>query len=236
MDLVYILGKGSNWQDNELRYSLRSLQQHVKNVENVYLIGQKPPFLNDKIIHIPHNDIYKNKAQNIMAKVYRACIDKRISNNFMFWNDDYFALEDFEIDNYPYYYKCDLEHSIMINMGEYRNHCDATLKYLKSQNLPFKNFDTHYPIIYNRFKMTKMIKSCDWNIPFGYILRSMYCNFYKIEGEFKLDCKGNTQLPAPHIPIQHKGKHFFSIGDNALNHAMKNYLAVRYPNKSKFEL
>lgn len=236
MDLIYILGRGSNWQDNEIRYSLRSLERHVKNVDNVYLIGQKPTFLNDKIIHIPHNDIFTNKARNIMAKVYRAAIDTRISEDFMFWNDDYFALEDFSTNDYPYFFKCDLEHSLMINRGEYHMHCKSTYEILKKNKLTFKNFDTHYPIIYNKAKVKKMIDSYDWNIPFGFILRSMYCNHFKIEGTFQLDCKGNTQLPEKHIPIQHEGKQFFSVGDNALNHAMKNYLAKRYPNKSKFEL
>lgn len=236
MDLVYILGKGSNWQDNELKYSLRSVEKHVKDIHNIYLIGQKPNFLNDNIIHVPHNDIFTNKARNIMAKVHRACIDKRISNDFMFWNDDYFAIENFSAKNYPYYYKCDLEHTCMINQGEYRNHCEATMKHLRAHGLPILNFDTHYPIIYNRVKMRKMIENYDWNVQYGFILRSMYCNFYKIQGEFKLDCKGNTQLPAPHIPIQHKGKHFFSVGDNALNFAMKNYLEKLFPNKSYWEL
>jgi hypothetical protein len=236
MDLVYILGNGSNWQDNEIRYSLRSLETFVSGIDKVYLIGKKPNFLNDNIIHIPFNDIHTNKAKNIMAKVYRASLDQRISQDFMFWNDDYFALQPFEAANYPFYYKCELDHSLIINKGEYYKHVETTLKVLKSKGLPIKNFDTHYPIIYNRDKMKQMIESYDWNVQFGYILRSMYCNHYGIEGEFKLDCKSNVPLPAPHIPIQHKDKHFLSIGDNALNFAMKNYLMNLYPNKSKFEL
>ncbi len=237
MDIVYILKKGgSHWQDNELRYSLRSLNQNVKDFNKVFVIGHKPPFLSDKVIHIPHEDVYTNKARNIMAKVNRAAEDTRISNDFMLWNDDYYAMQPFSAKNYPYYFKCDLEHTIRINMGEYKMHSEATLKILKSRNLAFQNFDTHYPIIYNKTKLKKMVKAFDWNVPFGFILRSMYCNFYSISGEFKLDCKTNSQMARPHIAKIVEQNHFMSIGDNALNAAFREYLVNKFPIATQYEL
>lgn len=237
MDIVYILKKGgSHWQDNELRYSLRSLNQNVKDVRKVFVIGHKPAFLSDKVIHVPHEDIYMNKARNIMAKAKRAAEDTRISQNFMLWNDDYFAIHPFSAKDYPYYYKCDLEHTIRINHGEYKLHCEATLKTLKERELDYKNFDAHYPIIYNKAKLKSMISCFDWNIPFGYILRSMYCNFYRIEGEFNLDCKTNSQMARPHIPKIVESNHFMSIGDNALNAAFREYLEKKFPHPSQYEI
>lgn len=237
IDLVYILGKGSTWQDNEIRYSLRSLQKNVSDIGKVFIVGEKPKFLNDQIIHIPHKDIYPNKARNIMAKVYRASGDSRISDNFMFWNDDYFALQQFSALNYPHYYKCDLRHSSHINRGEYKLHCESTLKVLVENKLPYKNFDCHYPIIYNKEKMRAMIDSFNWDVKHGYVLRSMYCNFYGMPGEFKLDCKNNTPLPT--LGVLNKvinGNHFLSIGDNSLNSVMRNFLASQFPLKSKYEI
>lgn len=236
IDIVYILGKGSVWKDNELRYSLRSLEQYVTDYRNVFLIGHKPAFLNDQVIHIPYQDIYKNKATNIMAKVNRAAQDKRLSDDFMFWNDDYFALKPFSAVNYPYYYKCDLQHTSMINKGEYKLHVDATLKMLRALNLPYKNFDCHYPIIYNKFKVKNMIKKYDWSTDYGYILRSMYCNHYGIPGEMKLDCKTNAQIARPHLQGVIEKNHFLSIGDNALTSVMQSYIMARWPNKSKYEV
>ena len=236
IDVVYILGNGSTWQDNELRLSLRSLQEYVSGIGKVFLIGHKPGFISDEVIHIPYKDVYPNKARNIMSKVYRAAGDERLSENFMFWNDDYFALKRFSANKYPYYYKCDLRHSAMINRGEYKLHCDATLKILTDNGLPYKNFDCHYPIIYNKQKMREMVDKFDWNTRHGYILRSMYCNFYGIPGEIKKDCKTNTALPATHIPKLVENNHFLSIGENGLNAAMKEYLKKRFPIKSIYEI
>lgn len=235
IDIVYILGKGSNWQNNEIRYSLRSLEKHVTDVRNVFIVGEKPSFLNEKIIHIPFNDIYSNKARNIMAKVHRVSGDQRLTVDFMLWNDDYFALQPFSAINYPYYYKCGLDYSVMINKGEYKLHCEYTLNVLRAKNLNYRNFDCHFPIIYNKIKMRKMIDHYNWDVKYGYVLRSMYCNHFSIPGEIEKDCKTNHPMPKAHIEKQHEGKHFFSIGEGALNFAMKSYIMGLYPNKSKYE-
>lgn len=236
IDLVYILGSGSQWQNNELRHSLRSVERYVSGINNVFVIGEKPKFLNQNVVHIPHKDIYQNKARNIMSKIKRACIDDRISERFTLWNDDYFALQPFDVTQYPYYFKSDLAHSSRINRGEYRLHCEETMKVLMFKKLEFKNFDCHYPIIYEKKKAIKMIESFDWNTSYGYVFRSMYCNFWGIQGEFKLDCKTNTPLPEPHIKKIVENNHFLSIGDGALNMAMRKYIVNRFPEKSKYEV
>lgn len=237
IDLVYILGTGSHWQNNEIRYSLRSVEKNVSGIRKIFIIGERPSFINDEVIHIPYKDVYTNKARNIMAKILRACNDTRITKNFMLWNDDYFAMQPFSAIDYPYYFKCDLHHSVRINKGEYKLHCEETLKVLIANGLNVKNFDCHYPIIYDKFKAKKMIEKFDWNTKHGYVFRSMYCNYWNIEGEFRLDCKTNTSLPGPHIPkiVEGEGKHFLSIGDGALNMAMRSYLMNRFSWKSKFE-
>jgi hypothetical protein len=56
MDLVYVLGSGSRWGDNELRYSLRSVEKHLKGYNNVYLVGDKPDWVRN-VTHIPKQDI-----------------------------------------------------------------------------------------------------------------------------------------------------------------------------------
>ena len=40
MDVVYILGKGSVWKDNEIRYSLRSIEKHLTGFDRVFIVGQ----------------------------------------------------------------------------------------------------------------------------------------------------------------------------------------------------
>jgi hypothetical protein len=237
MDIVYILGKGSIWQNNELRYSLRSLEKHVKVFDNVYVIGERPDFLSDKVIHIPFQDVYQNKARNIMEKVRRAALDDRIGKNFLLLNDDYFFTRDTDIREYPYYYKCKLEQTVQINAGtQYGKHIQETYKLLKSQEHPTLNFDTHKPIIYNKHQFKIVVNRANWNVRFGYTLRSLYCNTLGIKGEFQKDSKVN------HPHLKQIWRHIFSqsdvisIDDKAINQQFKEFMQETYPDKSKFEI
>ena len=52
MDILYCIGEGSKWNNNELRYSLRSLEKFGKNVGNIYMVGYNPGFLSDEVTFI----------------------------------------------------------------------------------------------------------------------------------------------------------------------------------------
>ena len=52
VDLVYVLGKGSRWQDNELRFSLRSVSKNLSNVGQIFIVGQIPDFVKN-CVHVP---------------------------------------------------------------------------------------------------------------------------------------------------------------------------------------
>jgi hypothetical protein len=45
LDLVYTLGTGSQWQNNEIRYSIRSIIKNLTGYRNIYIIGETPTFL-----------------------------------------------------------------------------------------------------------------------------------------------------------------------------------------------
>lgn len=53
-DLIYITGGRSAWQDNELRYSLRSMQKYLTNMGNVFVVGTSPDFLHTNRIIIDY--------------------------------------------------------------------------------------------------------------------------------------------------------------------------------------
>ncbi len=107
IDILYPIGKGSVMNNDELRYSLRSVEKHLKNFRNVYIIGQKPDFLKD-VVHIPHEDIDRSKETNIYKKILRGCQDETISDQFLFMNDDHFFLEDIDAPTFPFFCKSDL--------------------------------------------------------------------------------------------------------------------------------
>lgn len=235
-DLVYILGKESCWQNNELRYSLRSVEKFLKNYGRVWVFGEDPGFLNkDHITHVPCKSEDLDKAKNIKNKLLRVCGCGAVSDNFMFFNDDYFLMGEVDATNYPYYWKCDLQHTVNINRTIYKDYVWATIHALNLKGLPLKNFDTHKPIIYNKQDLFNIIHEYDWSISRGYIMRSIYCNTMKIEGVERLDNKFVTPLSVNRWKEKTAGLDCFSIADRVVNRHFKQFLEESFPEKSLFE-
>lgn len=237
IDVVYILGNESKWQDKEILYSIRSVAANVHDLRKIFLVGKRPYFLNDKVIEIPYDDIYHNKARNIMAKIHRAASDHRITNNFLLLNDDYFILQPIKGAEYPYYYKSDLKESMEINRHnlEYFGHLQATYQVLKDIGRPTKNFDCHYPIVYNKAKFRKVCSEYNWRVPAGYVMRSIYCNTLGIEGEMRKDCKVNHPHTKSSWERLNEGMECLSIGDKSCNTSFENYLYSLFPAPSTYE-
>jgi len=232
-DVVILLCKGSYF---EIKYCLRSIEKHLINYNKVWLIGVKPTFLNDKINFIEHKDIYTNKARNIMAKILRASTEKEITPNFMLFNDDYFLLQQMDAVNFPNYYKSDLEYTVKVNVGEYQKHAKATLIELAQQRSTILNYDVHLPTIFNKYLYKKTVEKLNWNIPFGYISKSIYCNLNNLPGEFVSDCKISHAYTLPRILQLNEGRQMFSTAEPAMCLAMRKYIQTLYPEKSSFEL
>ena len=55
IDVLYILGIGSKFGNEELKYSLRSLETYVKDYGRVFITGVFPPFIDkSKVIYKLH--------------------------------------------------------------------------------------------------------------------------------------------------------------------------------------
>ena len=98
MDILYVLGSGSKWNNNELRYSLRSLEKFGKNVSNVYIIGQDPGFLSDKVTLVKIGDCFGVKAKNILNKICEAVEYTNIGEEFLLSSDDHFYIKETDFD------------------------------------------------------------------------------------------------------------------------------------------
>src|SRR5690554_4826136 len=91
MDVVYVVGQHTD----ELRYSMRSL----RNVEHdqVWIVGTLPDWARNVRL-IPAEDRYE-KARNITEKMYAAASHPEVSDPFIYFNDDFFALKPASIPN-----------------------------------------------------------------------------------------------------------------------------------------
>lgn len=234
MDVLYVLGTGSKFNNEELKFSLRSLERHGKNLGRVIIIGEKPDFIDySKIEHYPFIESGV-KEYRIAAKIMFACENNIVTGNFMFCNDDFFFIKSFDTNNYPFYNKGAL--LVGAPRTPYQQHLMITRDFLESKGKKTKHFDVHTPIIYNCEKFMAL-RDC-WESSknsIGMTVKSIYCNMYGFLGMPYHDIKLKS-LITPNDFVQLRTNNVFSIADEAWNKGVKTYLQQIFPTKSKFEL
>ncbi len=229
MTAVYVLGTGSQWANNELRFSLRSIEKYLPICDNVLIVGTLPPFVTN-CNYIKHPDKPGRKEFSIFSKIIAACKSDYVSEDFVFLNDDHFLLS--EINELPYYYEGTLSQKVASSHGHYKAATLNTINELPEEKQ--KYFDIHCPIIYNKRKFLEL-EETDWSRE--YVIKSLYANKQKfITVEETIDLKINKNLEYAEIVAKLEGRKFFSIGDYGINAAMKKVLFELYQNKSKYEL
>ena len=236
LDICYPLGKGSKHSNMELRYSLRSIEKHLKGVGNVFIVGERPDFLNDEIIHIQQPIVTGNAAQNIAMNLLAACKDERLSETFLYMNDDVFFTSNLEAANFLPYYKCNLSKTYQINTTDYRRHVKATMDTLTAQGHGTLNFDVHYPTIFDKHKLAEIIEANNFARPFGLTLKSLYFNTLGEKGIHRLDCKQMQIKRMEQWRDYVKTTECFSIADTCINQVFKDFMAETYPEKSRWEI
>ena len=190
VSVVYTLGRGSYWENNELRYSMRSVEKHLSNVRDIVIVGINPEWTQN-VIHIPATDPYKFGASNILHKLIIACKNEQVSDNFLFINDDHFLMKDFDAAAFPYYYYGNLDSFVRRRgMDTYGRACFNSLQFLKSKKVFYPlYFDIHYPILINKAKFLQIFNEVKIEKNFGHIVKSIYGNFYDGKKEEMIDCK-----------------------------------------------
>lgn len=221
MDIVYILGKGSSYSNIEIMLSIRSIEKAKLKYRNIVIVGEKPSFLKN-VIHIPVEDVDGVKDYRIAKKIEYLCTRPEISEDFLFFNDDFFITKNFNIEKYPYYHKGTLLREKVKH--PYYNYLNETYHYLKSINKESNHFDLHVPIIYNKAKFLEL--SHIWNPKSNFVVKSIYSNYHNIEGELKKDYKIKTP--------QDVNTECFSTYDN-LDNGLLTWLFELYPKSTKYE-
>lgn len=177
MDIVYVLGKGSVWNDNEIRFSLRSLAKNVRDIGKVFIVGERPNFLKN-VIHIPCEDSCSVAWQNTYKKTLLACKDPRLSENFLHMNDDFFVIEPIKAAEFPFYYNKNRLPQYNLN---HRYIAMIEKKQAENLDVPRKsifNFDLHRPIRFNKNLFMNMPVLQPNSLKFK--PRSFYCNYYGV--------------------------------------------------------
>jgi hypothetical protein len=235
MDILYILGKGSPFNNEELRYSLRSLARYGSNIGKVVLIGSRPDFLDySKIEH--HSFIETGvKEYRIASKIMHACAIGAVKGDFLFCNDDFFFTRPFDCNTFPNYYQGCLHHGDSIATA-YQDHLRLTRDYLLSQGTTANHFDMHCPIIYNSEKFLALAPAWEYSKnSIGMVVKSVYANMYRVPGKIYRDVKLKELISETDYQ-RIKSVECFSIYDQAWSRGVKSYLEQNFTEKSPWEL
>ncbi len=231
MDVLYILGNGSKWDDNELRFSLRSIEKNLIGLGNVYIVGRLPHFIQG-VHHVEMKDESGVcKQYNIMRKIYEGTKISELSSNFIFINDDHFLLHPLKVEAMQYWYDGTmLDRFRLTNYVRYANCIHHVIDELGDG--PY--FDIHTPIVYNRTLFRDVMDRFDWNKENTYVVKSLYCNWLQIEGVQMDDNK--RDFPDWRSALkQNEGRTWFSTTDH-VSSGVKNYLQHLFPERSRFEI
>lgn len=241
VDLVYVLGKESRWNNNEIRFSLRSVCKYLTNVGHIFIVGEFPDFIQN-CIHIPCPDIFDpavNADGNMTHKLLTVCNRPELSDVFLFMNDDFIINQRMAANKIAWMHKGDMAHQPPAYWTSqfYRFRLKRTFDELQARNMPTLQYDYHAPMLMDKNSFISTMKEFDYSKDIGYTFRSIYGN--------------SLRLPA--IPVQGEKKTFFSyhniqqinlfsniikfIGynDNGLNDSLKWWLINRFPEKCKYE-
>lgn len=220
----------------ELIYALRSLENNLKGLGEVFVCGEKITALKVlNYISVKDDKGSQFKERNIYRKILAACNDERVSENFLFVNDDHFLLKEYDINSLPNYFKGELYESMKLTNPGYRKSLNHTRRYLISNGKPTLDYDVHFPIIYNKKQFMDTFQGIDWNIDYGFVIKSFICNSIGVAGELMTDCKIREKLTYNQIKERLANRDWFSTADHAINDDMIKFLEETYPKKSKYE-
>ena len=228
-DIVYVV-KDAVYNE-ELRYSLRSVEKNFPH-RKVVFIGGKPMSLHpDKQVVV--NQKGNTKWDRVRAMLKQIAEADDITEDFVLFNDDFFVMK--PINELPPYRYGTLEKLCQRierkNNGrptKYTFSLEKTIKALEDKGFSTTNFELHVPIILNRSKLLEVIE----RFPEVKGTRSLYGNSYLVP--FSKPMKDVKIFDSKTVPSE--DQLFLSTDDASFaNGEVGRYIKRKFEDKSKYE-
>jgi len=247
IDVVYPnVEKFVQWE--ELKYSLRSLEKNLVDVEfRVWIVGDKPEWLSEeaRFIEVPCT----GKAARVDVAKKRMAVDRhREINEEYFWmNDDIYF-----INPVTYADLCipKILEDLSGRMNRYNPQTQwgrdmmATFQRLKAEKLPTLNYAIHLPYRHEKTKSIELFRLFDLEHK-PYVFANLYYNlFYPHLLPYSLGLEETNNLlfcvnrPNPNWDLlgrQLKAKKFMNNSEAGMSERFKTLLMSLFPEKSRFE-
>jgi hypothetical protein len=243
VDAVFVVGKGSSYGDEELRYALRSLEYNCKFVRNVYICGECPTWVDvSKVRHLQWPDRFKHaKDANIIDKLRHACEMKGIAKNILFCSDDQFQTKGCSWDDFSprYLRRYSSDDPWYIAQGRiWHNRLRKTLERevqrRKDVGLDVSSVFYYQPHIWmqiDRDTFLAYAKWCDYAHRDDTIIASGYFNYAGVEGKANFDHVFMGSFDSAEVPaVRHVAYH-----DVSYRKAIE-IMRKLFPRPSRFEV
>jgi hypothetical protein len=238
IDVVYVFRNTTDKVDTELFYSLRSLKKYLSDYRNIYVIGDTPRFAEPVGVafkHIVATDPFQTSVHNVRHKLKLAIADSEISETFLLMNDDFFFLTETVAPAVPYFKSGSLQQHIEWREEQsdspYVRALAATRDALVKHNHSTRDFEVHAPILFEKGTLGTILGDdlVDWSATYGYVIRSLYCNFLEFTGERCMDLKIDYPVAAKDLQRIFATSRFLSTGPGGLKPPMLAKFAMEYP-------
>jgi hypothetical protein len=231
--IVIPLGNGSLLDNIELRYSLRAIDKFASGYTDIVIVGKLPYFVRG-VMCIPLEDSFvgmKRREGNILSKINAGL---RAFDRVVAWNDDYYLTKPTDLYNLPYYFReTDMQCTIDRKRGGWQQ-IQNTRDYLVSKSKPVAMYDGHCPIIYEK-ALFNAVNDANWDIDYGYGIKSLYSNVNDIEGVYLPDTKIMQGITTNALTDAINSS--FLISSSTMpDKLLLNYLEKELPHKSKWEV
>lgn len=227
MDLVYSCRP---FENEELRYSIRSAVKHL-DFDSIWLIGGKPDWYRGNFISVEN---VGNKYRSISNCLRHAVESDKISNNFVFMNDDFYIMKN--IRQIPIVHggllsKRVAEYQELFTRSTYTTEMSKTLRYLIKSGYPEPlDYDIHVPMHMKKEILDKALKSkCQ--------PRSVYGNIANVGGEEIKDVKVYRFGPLTERSFDYQNNDFSMISsqDDSFEILKRELLENTFATKSEYE-
>jgi hypothetical protein len=172
MTFAVPLGQGTHWENNELRYMLRSLQTHCQfDFDVIVYCTKKLDWLNCKQVEVPRTypkevREYFNGAEHyenyydVINKLRTVIDDEDVGNEFVFIYDDIILLEDYYLADVKKIYSGNNYHNNRKFFDNPKNKwtrtIHAALTTCQAHGYPLYVYETHLPKYFMKNHLREM--------------------------------------------------------------------------------
>jgi hypothetical protein len=239
----------SEWE--ELRYSLRSLDRHLKTEFEVFIVGDLPRWAQN-VTHIPYAREYNAtnpstyNALRMLQLFLNYCTTRQIPDDFIRMYDDIYLLQDRCPEDLMVTRIIRTEHELnrLISGGQvWRKQVEDTIARLRQ--LGYKGYmtESHCPELFSVYRMQNIF------VYFGlptieYLTSTLYYNVYpypktindkKVERSVFYGEENDFSFTSENVSEKCKGKYYLNHNDTGLNSELRNFIRRKFRVKSRFE-